>query len=1071
MYRGVEMIKKILAVFFGLMIMCRADAVVYLRVKDDAILKTIVEKHFPDVDVQKDILEKYRDLLADNDGTGLTADNLWTICKAGNLKIKKDADKQKCQAFVNDLTNLTTAYYQVCDIDKNKSGIVARCVDTVFDAASGDKQIQVTTRAAINLAKAHAKKAYNDNIECLDFVRTKSNDDFITCMSTVSPNVYYEYRFSDAKETGDLNVQYGVEAGICAIYGLDYTKAGSFSTGSVRAGVATSTVSWPSYCRTKDMNLCKNINVTATDFGYTVKYDSTNGCVFENNVIRDAKDIKNEYGNPPLNNWEFSEGLKHIELYAMGGLDETIKNYVRAKIAPTTLTSFNCEKSHKRYVRGGFDDSEDVLTCYVNGKRVDFVFDDLTQARTWLGNKKIAGSKQALECLTADGIFDGKNCTAVGKDVCDKLRASNDLNCPECKDIKWDEEHKMCVLGSAKNAANWDKGIKIGTVAGSAVIAVAATVFSGGTAAPGAWAIVMTVADVAVVTGATVQVTSEAVMTFGIFEPFVKKANLCIQNKDVTCAEDVLINELNRMQSYSKEFTSQEASALDEIFVRLVNMLPDDSRFWTDFFGNPDFFDCTVPNNPTTCVVKENAQFWQVARTVGNVAMIAGGFLKMFATVGSQLSNTQNAVRARVVDNMNNKSPLAKVINPGGSNGALVSNDFIKNTMKIPGVETNSALVRHLGLKPGDVFWLMDSGQVLRDVSMVRNLWGLVPVTVGAGNILYHSNDDADFFVVKGGYKRPTLVEPETPVVPVEPIDPVQPVVPVNPVTPVQPVIPTPAPEPIPTPVVEPTPAPVPTPNVVPDVPSRDIKPYAVEKPINVGLIATAAVLGAVGTGALIGGLVSNDKDDANSVNVSDARAILERDLENVLNNTGEYFFVGSDMLKLVPMPTVNNTSAKIVNIDGNAVVVVDWRGHNLPFYVNMESGSWVPLLGIGKNGGWFNVYPANGAPAVIVEIQSILNQKFSPATVAQFVGANVLGLQFPNVTPAAYDIINAEFPNGVVEAFDGVLSPVDQTLYNNNYQRILNLFNTAAHLGGFFMDLWDLYANITLPAGWGVVV
>ena len=1042
MHRGTEMIKKLLAIFFGLLIVCRADAAVYLRVKNGSALKSVVEKHFTDVDDQKDVLEKYRDLLGDNGGMGLTADDLWTVCKAGGLKIKNDDGKQKCQAFVNDLTALTTVYYQVCDVDKGKSGITARCIDTVFDAATGDKQIEVTTRAAINLAKAHAKKAYNDTVECLDFARTKSNDDFIACKSTKSNNTYYEYRFSDAKESGDLKVQYGVEAGICAIYGLDYTRAGSSSTGSVSAGIVTSTVSWPSYCRTKDANLCKKINTTATSFGYSVKYNSSHGCVFESNVIRDAKDIKNDYGNPPINNWEFSNGVKSIELYAMGSLDDTIKKYVKAKIAPTQITNFSCEKSHKRYVRGGFEDSEDVLTCYVNGKRVDFVFDDLTQARTWIGNKKIAGSKQALDCLTADGVFDGKNCTAVGKDVCDKLRLSNDSNCPECKDIKWDAEHKMCVLGSAKNAANWGKAIKIGTVAGTAVIAVLATVFSGGTAAPGAWGIVMTVADVAVVTGATVQVTSEAVMTFGIFEPFVKKANLCIQNNDVACAEDVLINELNKMQSYSKEFTSREASALDEIFVKLIGMLPDDSRFWTDFFGNPDFFDCTVPSNPETCVVKENAQFWQVARTVGNVAMIAGGFLKMFATVGSQLSKTQNAVRARVVDNMRSKSPLAKVVNPGGSNGALVSNDFIKNTMKIPGVETNSALVRHLGLKPGDVFWLMDNGQVLRNVSMVRNLWGLVPVTVGTGNILYHSNDDADFFVVKGGYENttPGTTGPESPVVPGEDSEESGTGPETNPG-------PETGPETKPELRLEPGDTSVET---GPQNPERNIKPYAVEKPMNVGLIATAAVLGAVGSGALIGGLILNDKDDAKLVDLSGARTQLERDLETVLNNANGYFFVGDDTLKLLPMPTENNTSAKIVKVDNSVVVVVDWRGHNLPFYINVDTGSWAPLLGIGENGGWFNVYPTKGAPTVIVEIQNVLNQQLKPATVVQFVGANVLGLQFPNIAPAAYEIINAEFPNGVVETFNGVFTPADQILYNNNYQRILNLFNTAAHLGGF---------------------
>ena len=1083
------MIKRFL--FLGCMLFCAVsvNAETYLKVNDIDLLKQVIATHFPDEEVQADVFDEYRDALADNGGDGLTADDMWGVCKAGGLRIKKSADKEKCLEFVKDLTNLTAVYYQVCGADKDKSGIVARCVDTVFDAESGDKNIQVTMRDAINLAKVHAKKQYNDTIECLNMARTESNDDFIVCKSTLTPNVYYEYRFSDAKESKDVTVTQGVEAGICAIYGLDYTAAGTINSGSVSAGVVTSVTSWPSYCQTKDTSICAKVNVTAKEFGYEVdNYDA--GCKFLNANIYDAKDIINEYGNPPIDNWVFSQGVKNIELYADADLDETIKNYVVAKIAPTTLTSFSCNKTHNRFIRSGTQ-RDDVLTCQINGKRVDFVFDDLTQFRGFLGKKKIAASKQAIECMTADGVYDGKNCTAVGKDICDKLAASNDENCPECRNIKWDEENKMCVLGSAKNAANWGKAQKIGAVAGAAVVAVVATVASGGTAAPGAWAIVMTVADVAVVAGATVQVTSEAVMTFGIFDPFVKKANLCIQNKDAVCAEEVLINELNRMQSYSKEFTSQEATSLDEIFVQLIGMLPDDSRFWTDFFGNPDFFDCTVPSDPTTCVVKENARFWQVARTVGNAAMIAGGFLKMFATVGSQLRNTQNAVRARVVDNMNNKSRLAKVINPGGSDGSVVSNDFIKNTMKIPGVEKNSQLVRHLGLKTGDVFWLTDSGQVLKDVSMVKNLWGLVPVTVGTGNILYHSKDDADFFVVKGGYKAPvapvdpTPVEP-TPVnpTPVEPTPvnptPVEPT-PVNP-TPVEPtpVSPTPVePTPVsPTPVgpapVNPilTPVVTPSPVVNPEPVKRDVSPYAVKDPRKTGLIATAAVLGAVGTGLLVGGLVANDKDDNKLSQLPQTgSSALEKELEMVLNNANGVFFVDGNMIKLVPMPTTNGTDAKIVNINGNAVVVVDYRGHKLPYFVNDKTASWAPLLGIGKTGGWFNTYPADGVPSFIVEIQNVLNQQLKPATVAQFVRPNSLGVQFPLPADSAYDIINAEFPNGVVETFNGTFSPSDQTLYNNNFYRIKNLFNSAAQMGGFFMDIWDLYAIIISPVGRGVVI
>ena len=60
-------------------------------------------------------------------------------------------------------------------------------------------------------------------------------------------------------------------------------------------------------------------------------------------------------------------------------------------------------------------------------------------------------------------------------------------------------------------------------------------------------------------------------------------------------------------------------------------------------------------------------------------------------------------------------------------------------------------------------------------------------------------------------------------------------------------------------------------------------------------------------------------------------------------------------------------------------------------------------------------------------------------------------GAQFPGAATGAYSIINAEFPNGVVQSNSGAMSSGDQQLYDNNYQRIKNLFATV-QLGGFFI-------------------
>ncbi|MBR3930196.1 MAG: hypothetical protein IKJ62_01290 [Alphaproteobacteria bacterium] len=44
--------------------------------------------------------------------------------------------------------------------------------------------------------------------------------------------------------------------------------------------------------------------------------------------------------------------------------------------------------------------------------------------------------------------------------------------------------------------------------------------------------------------------------------------------------------------------------------------------------------------------------------------------------------------------------------------------------------------------------------------------------------------------------------------------------------------------------------------------------------------------------------------------------------------------------------------------------------------------------------------------------------------------------------SPLAYSTINALFPLGVVTSYNGTFSPSDQKLYDNNYQKMRNLFN-----------------------------
>ena len=91
--------------------------------------------------------------------------------------------------------------------------------------------------------------------------------------------------------------------------------------------------------------------------------------------------------------------------------------------------------------------------------------------------------------------------------------------------------------------------------------------------------------------------------------------------------------------------------------------------------------------------------------------------------------------------------------------------------------------------------------------------------------------------------------------------------------------------------------------------------------------------------------------------------------------------------------------------------------------------------------------------PLLLANILQSFYNVVDMLVVGQFVGANSAGVQFPTPAPAAYQTINAEFPNGVVQSATEMQSQTGQQLYNNNYNRIKNIFITA-HLGGFFIVL-----------------
>ena len=491
---------------------------------------------------------------------------------------------------------------------------------------------------------------------------------------------------------------------------------------------------------------------------------------------------------------------------------------------------------------------------------------------------------------------------------------------------------------------------------------------------------------------------------------------------------------------------------------------------------NSDLFD------PVTCEVKQTKQFWQHVRTISEIAEIAGALLR----VGNlAFEKTQSVITKKI----------GEKVYAFGDNGkpGILLRSTVEGTAKTTG---GAPFLNKLGLKYGTPYTWADAEQILSKVNLDVNLYrgatwydkakgllrlrngqfasALVRVPIEEATQITHITFNmagmvnpalgtiaetaagAAYFESKTapGYKIPECLaqkEPYTGTIEIEDISveplPVKtnktekqvsqvPVPVVTPNTPVEPetIITSPVSTPVESVVISSNSVVSKTlPAVTPKSSSSDKSTtFTPDKTKNVGLIVGLTSAGLLVTGGIVGGVIAaTSKSKQSEQVVTQATS----DLEILMNKTFTPIgFVDGKQVSLISMPTTVPSYAKIVSVDNYAVVVVDYDGVNLPYYV--YENKWTPLLGIGETGRWFNVYPKNNANtsgiSKIDSITNLLNQQLTPTVVAKHAINNDTGLVFPTAAPEAFSIINAEFPNGVVQY--STMTPSDKSLYENNF-------------------------------------
>lgn len=622
--------KKLICALLSVLLITPCMANIHIR---SEAVEAVIKQKISNLDAQVAALAEYNAQIKNAGGknAGVPAAGIWSVCTAAGWDIKTVDGKSKCTDFGNALMKYANWNFRaVCDKDKFMAERgTGRCIDNVFSnkVISG---VKVNMLIATGLAKEYARVKYNDNnLICSKNPRktTLPPDDYIQCIS-MDKNMAYEFKFDSVTATNDAEINAGTETGICKIYDLKYSLSGSQQATYLGNGQKVGDYeSWPAACETTDAKVCSKINESMKRFGRSAQIGTTgskgnkhNACVIKGDGITPTT-LRTAFG---IDNHAFKKG--GIQLNATTAVKTQVCDWVKKTVTNPTITSCVCNDGFTQMYDFSslITETDDVLTCTINGKPVDFVFDDLSEA-----NKKVAaGGVQGMDCMAAGGTYSGQRCINLNAEQCELLAGANIKNCPNCKRVKFDPKTNSCVLPSSADAANIQKNTNIALIVGGAVVGVGVTVMTGGAGA----VVVLTGIETV---GAAIELGAQ-IKIDAIADEFLVKSNQC---KSASCAEELIKEHLQRMSNIANDMQPAERNAVDKELARLLTILPDTSQILVDIVGGESLIDA----NHKSLFDSESWEPGQVWRAVGialQMTSIFGAVGKWVLTKAGVLSKT-----------------------------------------------------------------------------------------------------------------------------------------------------------------------------------------------------------------------------------------------------------------------------------------------------------------------------------------------------------------------------------------------------------------------------------------------
>lgn len=457
--------------------------------------------------------------------------------KDSNGAAVRKQDLKKNPAFKN-----AKFYTNICDEEKKN------CVK-MFSGLQVQNMGQ-----AVHIAKDYALKKNNDVITCFpdywECSPLQGNDDHILC-STANNSAHYEFVFDDITENkDDSKYKTGIGAAYCKIFFEGFLTT-LFESGKGAADSNDKTACKPNaqskvYTdKQKIFAQCKNMgNTMSSSIGYKTTPDTNlSVCPIDFGTVQ-CSQLVNKLG--------IDNKFNTLQINLDYGTIALLAGYVQNKYGP--VSKFKCNIAPSTCKTGGGmmnNPDDDYLTCYADGKRIDFWFDDLSESKaSWS-----QASKDGLQCINNDGIYDGRRCHGISKEGCDKLK-NNGVR------TRWDDKLASCVLVTADGVANMKRLGEIASTVGVAAGIVVITVGTGGS----------TTMILLATAGYATSAVSEKMKSLEqqAVEAFTIKINNCTNRR---CIGEQIEWFINEGSNYMNNLTDDQINAVDKSIAKGLTKL------------------------------------------------------------------------------------------------------------------------------------------------------------------------------------------------------------------------------------------------------------------------------------------------------------------------------------------------------------------------------------------------------------------------------------------------------------------------------------------------------------------